>query len=167
MSPPHCCCVEQSSGQICDHLSVPWSQSASQTSPSFLLVTWRGTYGQGVSHKHLSPLPAGSYSPTHHTASRYWRVPQPGHARMRWRQDRKPGQKARRHWEGRELSLWSLQSPVQNFCSINNIAMTGLAGRPHSFYREIFPCKNVKIAMRHASGLSRRPLSMARPCSQK
>lgn len=57
MPPPHCCCVEQSPGQICDHLSVPWSQTASQTSPSFLLVTWRGTHGQGVSHEHLSPPP--------------------------------------------------------------------------------------------------------------
>ena len=100
------------------------------------------------------PPTCGQLQPHTPYSEQILRAPQPGHARMRWRQDRKPGQKARRHWERREPSLRSLQSPVQNFCSINNIAMTGLAGRPHSFYREIFSCKNVKTAMRHASGLS-------------
>lgn len=146
---PHCCCVEQSSGQICPLVSKCLSN----------LTIF--SLGHLARHPRAGYIPRAPEPPTRgqlqsHTpySEQILRAPQPGHARMRWRQDRKPGQKARRHWEGREPSLWSLQSPVQNFCSINNIAMTGLAERPHSFYREIFSCKNVKIAMRHASGLS-------------
>lgn len=140
-----------------------WSQSRSMTIYLSLCLrvplkphhlSWspeRDTHVQGVSREHLSTLLVGSYSPTPHMVSRCCRLL--SQEVLGWDRQVQKATPLRRHRKEREPSLWSLKSPVQNFCAINIIALTVtvLTRKPHSFYREIFLSKNAKLAMSRAS----------------